>query len=143
MSCNCQQNRPDLHNSSVYRFEQHQSGGGGQWKRYTLRAISTCLRRLGLTLESGLQCHTAPYSWKLVFISDHQLYEVILTACTPKEEIEWRTRLSTHQASENQEQAQPAIFSLLSLNIKTLGTVFRKPGTYDNGRSKLQEVRCL
>ncbi|KAM7223202.1 hypothetical protein V8F06_001415 [Rhypophila decipiens] len=77
----------------------------------------------------GLQCHTAPYSWKMVFICDHQLYEVILTACTPKEELEWRTRLSSHQAVESLDQPQSTLFSSLSLNIKSLGTVFRKPGT--------------
>ncbi|KAM7196142.1 hypothetical protein V8F20_007177 [Naviculisporaceae sp. PSN 640] len=77
----------------------------------------------------GLQCHTAPYSWKIVFICDHQLYEMILTACTPKEELEWRTRLTTYQTAESQDQTQPILFSSVSLNIKTLGTVFRKPGT--------------
>ncbi|KAL7761413.1 hypothetical protein ACKLNR_007948 [Fusarium oxysporum f. sp. zingiberi] len=41
----------------------------------------------------GLQCHLAPFSWKLVFESDHQLYEVVMTACTSREENEWRTRL--------------------------------------------------
>ncbi|KAK0734140.1 hypothetical protein B0T26DRAFT_736899 [Lasiosphaeria miniovina] len=98
---------------------------------YTIQA---CVALGNIKLEEvdngrGLQCHTAPYSWKLVFMCDHQLYEMILTACTPKEEVEWRTRLSNDQASDNQEQASPATFNTLALNIKTLGTVFRKPGT--------------
>ncbi|KAK3393022.1 hypothetical protein B0H63DRAFT_554469 [Podospora didyma] len=98
---------------------------------YTIQA---CVALNNVKLEEvdngrGLQCHTAPYSWKLVFISDHQLYELILTACTPKEEMEWRMRLSSQQATTDQDQMQPATFSSLSLNIKTLGTVFRKPGT--------------
>ncbi|KAK3341712.1 hypothetical protein B0T25DRAFT_350820 [Lasiosphaeria hispida] len=98
---------------------------------YTIQA---CIALNNIKLEEvdngrGLQCHTAPYSWKLVFICDHQLYEVILTACTPREENEWRTRLSFHQTVNSQEQMQSATFSSLSLNIKTLGTVFRKPGT--------------
>jgi len=77
---------------------------------------------------TGLQCHTAPYSWKLVFICDHQLYEVILTACTPKEEMEWRSRLGCQQDISGQDLMQPAAFSFLALNTKSLGTVFRKPG---------------
>lgn len=65
-----------------------------------------------------------------MFLCDHQLYELILTACTPKEELEWRTRLNNQATNiPDQDQMQPATFSSLSLNIKTLGTVFRKPGT--------------
>ncbi|KAK4451643.1 hypothetical protein QBC34DRAFT_492910 [Podospora aff. communis PSN243] len=85
--------------------------------------------RLDSDDSPGLQCHTAPYSWKLVFICDHQLYEVILTACTPKEEMEWRTRLVCQHDINSQDLLQPAAFSFLALNIKSLGTVFRKPGT--------------
>ncbi|KAK3694652.1 hypothetical protein B0T22DRAFT_526496 [Podospora appendiculata] len=98
---------------------------------YTIQA---CIALSNVKVEEvdngrGLQCHTAPYSWKIVFICDHQLYEMILTACTPKEELEWRTRLGNQNLTDNQEQTQPVVFSSLSLNIKTLGTVFRKPGT--------------
>lgn len=42
--------------------------------------------------------------------------------------MEWRTRLGNQQNTEAQDQMQPATFGLLSLNIKTLGAVFRKPG---------------
>ncbi|KAK4230517.1 hypothetical protein QBC38DRAFT_507374 [Podospora fimiseda] len=98
-------------------------------------AIQACIALSNIKVEEvdngrGLQCHTAPYSWKIVFLCDHQLYELILTACTPKEELEWRTRLNSQAASmPDQDQMQPATFSSLSLNIRTLGTVFRKPGT--------------
>ncbi|KAK4681425.1 hypothetical protein QC764_107270 [Podospora pseudoanserina] len=99
---------------------------------YTIQA---CIALSNIKVEEvdngrGLQCHTAPYSWKIVFLCDNQLYELILTACTPKEELEWRTRLSSRTLSvPDQDLMQPAIFSSLSLDIKTLGTVFRKPGT--------------
>ncbi|KAK3984694.1 hypothetical protein QBC44DRAFT_345861 [Cladorrhinum sp. PSN332] len=98
-------------------------------------AIQACIALSNIKVEEvdngrGLQCHTAPYSWKIVFLCDHQLYELILTACTPKEELEWRTRLNSQATSRpDQDQMQPATFSSLSLNIRTLGTVFRKPGT--------------
>lgn len=97
--------------------------------------IQTCIALSNIKVEEvdngrGLQCHTAPYSWKIVFLCDHQLYELILTACTPKEGLEWRTRLTSQATSiPDQDQMQLATFSSLSLDIKTLGTVFRKPGT--------------
>jgi hypothetical protein len=80
---------------------------------------------------TGLQCHTAPHSWKIVFLYDRQLYEMILTACSSKEELAWRTRLSNTQDAVNpsdQGQAQSESLTYLSLNITALGTVFRKPG---------------
>ncbi|KAI2629829.1 Dbl homology domain-containing protein [Hypoxylon sp. NC1633] len=77
----------------------------------------------------GLQCHTAPFSWKLVFECDHQLYEVIMTACSPKEEAEWRTRLAQHNSTDAHELSEPAFYSSIYLNIKSLGTIFGKPGT--------------
>lgn len=77
--------------------------------------------------EPGIQCHTAPYSWKLVFLCDHQLYEIIMTACTVREEQEWRTRLSHASGREAHAPSQPMLDSL-ALNIKALGTVFGKQG---------------
>lgn len=98
---------------------------------YTIQA---CVSLSNIKLEEvdngrGLQCHTAPYSWKVVFICDHQLYEMILTACTPKEETEWHSRLGCQQDISSQDLMQPGAFGFLALNIKSLGTVFRKPGT--------------
>lgn len=75
-----------------------------------------------------MQCHTAPFSWKLVFECDHQLYEIILTACTPKEEAEWRARLKRSDTMDPLEIAEATPYSTIFLNIKSLGTVFGKPG---------------
>ncbi|KAM0252561.1 hypothetical protein ACHAQJ_007644 [Trichoderma viride] len=74
----------------------------------------------------GLQCHTAPFSWKLVFECDHQSCELIMTACTPKEEMEWKARLA-RPPREDQGLRSPDIFSSVHMNIKSLGTVFGKP----------------
>ncbi|KAK3300359.1 uncharacterized protein B0H64DRAFT_13552 [Chaetomium fimeti] len=100
---------------------------------YTIQA---CIPLVNLRVEEadngrGLQCHSVLHSWKIVFLSNYQLYELILTACSPKEELEWRARLSSSQAasSEDQDKEQPDIFSFLTLNIKSLGAVFRQPGT--------------
>ncbi|KAI1661329.1 Dbl homology domain-containing protein [Daldinia decipiens] len=77
----------------------------------------------------GLQCHTAPFSWKLVFECDHQLYEIIMTACSPKEEQEWRSRLTRENSIESYELSEPIFYSSIFLDIKSLGTIFGKPGT--------------
>ncbi|KAF5250525.1 hypothetical protein FANTH_4300 [Fusarium anthophilum] len=76
----------------------------------------------------GLQCHLAPFSWKLVFESDHQLYEVVMTACTSKEENEWRTRLQQPLCLEPVGRS-PGLQIFLSLDIESLGTVFGRPGS--------------
>lgn len=82
---------------------------------------------LALTsLLQGLQCHTAPFSWKLVFECDSQLYEIIMTACNPREQDEWRSRLGRSAAEK---PTDSTMYSSLSLDIKSLGTVFSKPGT--------------
>ncbi|KAI0442464.1 Dbl homology domain-containing protein [Xylaria telfairii] len=98
---------------------------------YTIQA---CIGLESIKVEEadngrGLQCHTAPFSWKLVFECDHQLYEMIMTACSQKEEMEWRTHLSNVKQYGNREQSGSAFHSLNSLHIKSLGTVFRKPGS--------------
>lgn len=84
-------------------------------------------RLLKLTSRPGLQCHTAPYSWKLIFECDHQLYEMIMTACTPKEELEWRARLDRPEREECESRCAN-IHGSLDLNIKSLGTIFGKQG---------------
>lgn len=50
-----------------------------------------------------------------------------MTACTAKEELEWRCRLAS-PSFDRAIQKEPNWFSWLSLDIKPLGTVFGKPG---------------
>jgi hypothetical protein len=83
-------------------------------------------------MKAGLQCHTAPYSWKVVFECDHQLYEMIFSACSPKEELEWRSRLIDRACKEHSDGFEQAFFTILALEIKPMGTVFGKPGRDSN-----------
>ncbi|KAI1356308.1 hypothetical protein F5Y01DRAFT_323774 [Xylaria sp. FL0043] len=117
--------------SLLYRDYLCLATAGKVEQAYTIQA---CISLDSIKIEEadngrGLQCHTAPFSWKLVFECDHQLYEMIMTACSPKEETEWRMRLSDARQSGPHEQACPAFYSSNSLHIKSLGTVFRKPGS--------------
>ncbi|KAI0890048.1 Dbl homology domain-containing protein [Annulohypoxylon maeteangense] len=98
---------------------------------YTIQA---CISLADIKIETidngrGLQCHTAPFSWKLVFECDHQLYEIIMTACNAKEEEQWRHHILHYTPTEPYGLSEPIFYSSIFLNIKSLGTIFGKPGT--------------
>lgn len=63
-----------------------------------------------------------------MFEVDHQLYEVVMTACSPKEEFEWRTRLGVSIPNECEDRLETPLCGSLALGIKSLGAVFGKPG---------------
>jgi hypothetical protein len=65
-----------------------------------------------------------------VFECDHQLYEMILSACSPKEELEWRNRLAERACKDSVDCYDQALFSSLVLDIKPMGVVFGKPGMW-------------
>ena len=82
----------------------------------------------------GLQCHTALFSWKVAFESEQQLYEMILCACSPREEEQWKTSILECAGKEDQRQIEDQAISLplytfLGLGVKPLGQVFGLPGT--------------
>ncbi|KAJ2900511.1 Round spore [Zalerion maritima] len=99
---------------------------------YTIQA---CIGRHSIRVEDidnsrGLQCHSAPFSWKILFESDYQLYELVMTACNRKEESEWRTSLEERTVPPGLLTShKPPFYSSLNLEVKPLGTVFGKPGT--------------
>lgn len=64
-----------------------------------------------------------------MFQYDHRLFEITMSACSPKEEFEWRTRLADHSCKETLEN-EYAAFASLSLDIKPMGTIFGKPGKF-------------
>ena len=119
---------------TLYKHASISIGSG--WKRLIMGEVrgarklcrSSVRSSLTNTADTGLQCHTAPFSWKLVFECDHHLYEIIMSACSPKEEMEWRTRLNIPIA-EDTESRDSNLFGFLDLEIKSLGTVFGKPGS--------------
>lgn len=77
----------------------------------------------------GLQCHTAPFTWKLVFEHGHRLHEIVLSACTAQEEEIWKNQFrerivyETHDFVEGQSNMHDMVTSL-SLDLKSLGPVF-------------------
>lgn len=83
----------------------------------------------------GLQCHTAPHSWKLVFEHSARMYEIILTGCSIVEAQVWRDHLSSRIETQTQAVAQGLhnVFELHSplLNdMRSIGKAFGKPGSF-------------
>lgn len=55
-----------------------------------------------------------------------------MSACSPKEELEWRSRLTDHSCKDPLDAGEQAILTSLTLPIKSMGTVFGKPGKFIN-----------
>jgi hypothetical protein len=67
-----------------------------------------------------------------VFEYDHQLLELTMTACSPKEELEWRSRLADGPYRDRLNLGEQAVFATFLIDVKPLGTVFGKPGESNN-----------
>lgn len=83
----------------------------------------------------GLQCHTAPHSWKIVFEHSARMYEMIITACSLVEAQVWREHLSSRIEAQSQAVAQGTsnVFELhspLVSEIRSIGKAFGKPGSF-------------
>ncbi|KAJ8114750.1 hypothetical protein OPT61_g3440 [Boeremia exigua] len=77
----------------------------------------------------GIQCHTAPHTWKFVFEHNHRLHEAIFSGCSFQEEEVWKTQLRERTVCEtrdffDRQSSMQDMFSSLSLDIKSLGPVF-------------------
>ncbi|KAL8690770.1 MAG: hypothetical protein Q9218_003863 [Villophora microphyllina] len=75
----------------------------------------------------GLQCHTASFSWKLVFESNQALYELIFCACSSEEEETWIHTIAQHAEKAtkvSQDGPIAPIYGFLAPNINSLGPVF-------------------
>ncbi|KAI9759472.1 MAG: hypothetical protein M4579_002312 [Chaenotheca gracillima] len=82
----------------------------------------------------GLQCHTAPYSWKIIFESDQQMLEIIVSACSKAEEQTWKSSLNMQIKTERADmlsgesvlgQFNPTV----TIDIKPLAQAFGQPGS--------------
>lgn len=75
----------------------------------------------------GLHCHGVPYSWKVIFESNMHLFELILSACSENEEVQWKENLSKqadisrHRPSEAMPDLRKHFMTVLEL--KPLGTM--------------------
>lgn len=78
---------------------------------------------------SGLQCHTALFTWKLCFEVDGQLYELIMSACSAAEEEAWTRALRTENAASIGEPVLgQRVPSALGIDLRPVGVVFGQAG---------------
>jgi hypothetical protein len=92
------------------------------------RWANTNSRDTKLIYQIGLQCHSAPYSWKIAFECNSQLYEILLTAGTQTEERGWRRRLDRRSTNGNLFASDDVSFEFLDMEMRSLGTVFKNQG---------------
>ena len=83
----------------------------------------------------GLQCHTAPYSWKLVFEHSARMFEIIMTACSATEANIWRQHIGARIEKQAQAVAEGSgnVFELhspLMAEMRSVGKAFGKPGSF-------------
>ncbi|GIZ42666.1 hypothetical protein CKM354_000592500 [Cercospora kikuchii] len=85
--------------------------------------------------HKGLQCHTAPHSWKIVFEHHAKMYEFIATACSAVEAEVWRSKLSNgiERASQAVAEGRMNVLELqspLTDSMRSIGKAFGKPGSF-------------
>ena len=83
----------------------------------------------------GLQCHTAPHSWKLVFEHGARMFEILLTACSAIEATVWRQRITTCIETQSRAVAEGHTHSIplqspLVGEMRSIGKAFGKPGSF-------------
>ena len=83
----------------------------------------------------GLQCYTAPHSWKLVFEYSARMFEVIVTACSAIEADIWRQQMSSRIEAQIAAVSEGSsnVFELhspLINEMRTVGKAFGKPGSF-------------
>ena len=83
----------------------------------------------------GLQCHTAPYAWKVVFQHSARMFEVIAVACSALEAEVWRQNISRRIEVQAKAVAEGTanVFELhspLLSEMRSVGKAFGKPGSF-------------
>lgn len=83
----------------------------------------------------GLQCHTAPHSWKVVFEHSARMYELVFVACSAIEAEVWRSHIANAIESHAQAVAERRanilpLQSPLTSDMKSIGKAFGKPGSF-------------
>ncbi|PGH07565.1 hypothetical protein AJ79_06235 [Helicocarpus griseus UAMH5409] len=86
----------------------------------------------GIKLEAadsgtGLHCVYAPFSWKMVFEMRRQTFEIILTACSEREETQWKENFHKQSIAETPLSLDDNIiikkYSMVQLPMKSLSAV--------------------
>lgn len=82
----------------------------------------------------GLTCHSALFSWKIIFEAGHRIYEVLVSACSAREEAVWRKQILDRASAESRDYHEYSstnldLFASMNSDVKPIGTIFGRPGT--------------
>lgn len=85
-------------------------------------------------MVTGLTCHSALFSWKIIFEAGHRIYEVLVSACSAKEEAVWRKQILDRASAESRDYHEYSstnldLFASMNSDVKPIGTIFGRPGT--------------
>ena len=75
-------------------------------------------------IRPGMQCHTAPHTFKIIFAAENKLCEMMLSACSATEENVWRQHLHDAAAVEGGDDESEDLPSSIGLDVKPLGHVW-------------------
>ena len=112
------------------------SASDDQSKYYTLAGIPLANTTIvEADNGKGLQCYTAPHSWKVVFEHSARMYELMVTACSAAEADVWRQHLGARIELQTKAVAEGSanIFELqspLTAEMRSVGKAFGKPGSF-------------
>lgn len=81
-----------------------------------------------------MTCHSALFSWKIIFEAGHRIYEVLVSACSAKEEAVWRKQILDRAVAESRDYHEYSstnldLFASTNSDVKPIGTIFGRPGT--------------
>ncbi|KAL7273431.1 hypothetical protein RUND412_003721 [Rhizina undulata] len=109
---------------------------------YTMKfAITLATARIEKATQGpGFQCNSSLNSWKIIFEADHRIYEVVVTAISPKEEEVWRKEIDERITAESRDyQDYRSVnlnpFTPMTTDIRPLGQAFGRPGTLARSQS--------
>ncbi|KIW08935.1 uncharacterized protein PV09_00851 [Verruconis gallopava] len=86
----------------------------------------------------GLQCYTAPYTWKLIFLYEQKYYELLMSACSEQEEKVWINHLTLRIAAESRDAAEGRHsdnHAHIAMNIKPLSAALEQHGDMIRNKS--------
>ncbi|KXT03020.1 hypothetical protein AC578_687 [Pseudocercospora eumusae] len=112
--------------------------------------ILACIMLAHATLEEtdnqkGLQCHTAPHSWKVVFESSGKMYELIMSACSAVEADAWRNHVCAAIDRQSQAETEDGRNALplscpLAGEMRSVGKALGKPSSFVRKMSRAATV---
>ena len=90
--------------------------------------------------KTGIQCHNAPYTWKLSFEHDRNIYGILMTACSAAEEDAWKGNMRTRIREESRDSSAEwwpldGALNVLNMNFKTVAPIFDQRGESSNEKS--------